>query len=229
MANLALIPARGGSKRIPGKNKREFMGKPILLYAVQAAIDSGVFDKIMVSTDDPETASIATMAGAGIHQRSGMNSGDHATLSDVLSEVLNDDANRQFDYICMILPTAVLVTAESLNTALSVIKKNDFSSLVPVVRFPHPVQRALQIDGDQLLSFMDPQHKNTRSQDLDPAFHDAGQFYWVKTDQFLAERSIFMKRTGAIELPEHEVQDIDNETDWQLAELKFRLRNSNRP
>lgn len=228
MNKIAIIPARGGSKRIPGKNKKAFLGKPIITYPISVAIESGLFDEVIVFTDDEEIASIAQSAGASVpFQRGKENAGDHATLSDVLAEVLTvySAAGKNVNYVCMILPAAALLKSRSLEQSWSLLQSKNYSSVVPVLRFAYPVQRALQIDQEQRLTFIDPAHRFTRSQDLSPAFHDAGQFYWVRTEDFLRSHSIFMKNTGAIELDEMEVQDIDTETDWSVAEMKYALLN----
>ena len=227
---LALIPARGGSKRLPRKNVRPFLGRPVLTYAIEAARMAGCFDEVMVSTDDAEVAGIARAAGAAVpFPRSARTSDDHATLADVVIEVLATYAARgeRFDLCCCLLPTAPFVTAERLREGLARLEASSVDAVFPVVRFSYPIQRALRMDGERV-AMMWPEHAATRSQDLEPAYHDAGQFYWLRTEAVIAERRVFCARSAPIVLDELEVQDIDTETDWKLAELKFRLRNEER-
>lgn len=230
MSNLAIIPARGGSKRIPNKNIREFFGQPIIKYSVDAAISSGLFDEVIVSTDNEKIKSLAISSGARVpFERSQKHSDDSATLSEVLLEVVESykSIGKHFDFICMLLPTAPLISVKNLVRGYElIIKDQSYSSVVPVVRFSYPIQRAFRITKTGKLEMFQPKNKNTRSQDLEPAFHDCGQFYWIKTNDFLKEKSIFMKVTGTIELSELEIQDIDTEDDWKIAELKYTLRHS---
>ncbi len=222
---IAIITARGGSKRIPGKNIRPFCGRPMLAYPVEAALESGLFDEVMVSTDSPEIAETARAAGAQVpFLRSRENAGDFATTAEVLLEVL--DAYRErgesFEEVCCLYPTAPFVTAGKLQQAAALLTESGADSVVPVVRYSFPPQRAFVIRGG-LTVMKHPEHAGTRSQDLEPYFHDCGQFYLLRTEQFLQKRQIFTDRTVSIEMPELEVQDIDNETDWELAELKYQM------
>lgn len=222
---IAIITARGGSKRIPGKNIRPFCGRPMLAYPVEAALESGLFDEVMVSTDSPEIAETARAAGAQVpFLRSRENAGDFATTAEVLLEVL--DAYRErgesFEEVCCLYPTAPFVTAGKLQQAAALLTESGADSVVPVVRYSFPPQRAFVIRGG-LTVMKHPEHAGTRSQDLEPYFHDCGQFYLLRTEQFLKKRQIFTDRTVSIEIPELEVQDIDNETDWELAELKYQM------
>lgn len=222
---IAIITARGGSKRIPGKNIRPFCGRPMLAYPVEAALESGLFDEVMVSTDSPEIAETARAAGAQVpFLRSRENAGDFATTAEVLLEVL--DAYRErgesFEEVCCLYPTAPFVTAGKLQQAAALLTESGADSVVPVVRYSFPPQRAFVIRGG-LTVMKHPEHAGTRSQDLEPYFHDCGQFYLLRTEQFLQKRQIFTDRTVSIEMPELEVQDIDNETDWELAELKYQI------
>ena len=224
---IAIIPARGGSKRIPRKNVRPFLGRPILQYSVDAALASGCFDEVMVSTDDQEIADVARAAGARVpFFRSADASDDHATTADVLIEVLNTyaDASRTFRDGCCIYPTAPFVTAGDLSAGAAALDADpSLAGVITVTRFSYPIQRALKI-MDGRISMMQPEYMNTRSQDLEPAYHDAGQFYWFRVARFLETRSLMAPPTAALVLPEWRVQDIDNEDDWRLAELKLRAR-----
>ncbi|MFH4963803.1 pseudaminic acid cytidylyltransferase [Gaetbulibacter sp. M235] len=226
MANLAIIPARGGSKRIPKKNIKSFNGKPIIAYVIDAALRSNLFDEIMVSTDDEEIANTAKAFGATVpFFRSTDNANDYATLSDVLIEVIDHytKAGKVFKNICCFLPTAALITPNKIIEAFHVLAKQKFKTVVPVIRFTYPIQRALK-DVDGLLQMREVEHINTRSQDLEPCFHDSGQFYWLNTEAFLSEKKVFTSNTGYIELKEYEAQDVDTLDDWDMLELKYKLK-----
>lgn len=226
---IAIITARGGSKRIPQKNIRSFCGKPILTYSIEAALASKLFDEVMVSTDSEEIAQIAEEAGAKVpFLRSREASNDYATTADVLLEVLSEyeKQGKRFDTVCCIYPTAPFVTAQKLQRAVLLLEEEDADSVVPVVKYSFPPQRAFVIrDGLTVMKY--PEHARSRSQDLEPYFHDCGQFYCMQTERFLQKKQIFTDRTLSIEMPETQVQDIDNETDWELAELKYKMMESN--
>jgi N-acylneuraminate cytidylyltransferase len=222
---VAIITARGGSKRIPRKNIKDFLGKPIIAYSIASSRDAGCFSLVMVSTDDREIADVAGGLGAEVpFLRSSAASGDHATTADVISEVVAELEKRglHFDYGCCIYPTAPFVTAAKLNRGYALLKETDADSLVPVVRFGYPIQRALKIENGRL-SMMWPEHLLTRSQDLMATYHDAGQFYWLNLERFAVTRSLLSGNTVPLEIPDSEVQDIDNEEDWKIAEQKFRF------
>lgn len=223
--NLAIIPARGGSKRIPRKNIRPFCGKPILAYSIQAALGSGLFDEVMVSTDDPEIAAIAKEYGASVpFFRSAQTANDFATTADVLLEVLEQYrlAGRSFDNLCCLYPTAPLVTADKLRTAFQLLHENQADALVPVVEFSYTPFRGLILQ-DGRLQMKWPENLSVRSQDLERLYHDSGQFYVVRTEAFLQEKTLFCRDTIPMVLSDLEVQDIDNEVDWELAEIKHEL------
>ncbi len=222
---LAVIPARGGSKRIPRKNIKAFHGKPIMAYSIEAARNSGLFDEVMVSTDDEEIALIAERYGASVpFFRSAETSGDHATTANVLLEVLENyhQIERKFFHICCIYPTAPFITGEKLQKAFALLEESGADALVPVVAFSYPPLRGLTIHDDRL-RMMWPENEAVRSQDLEPLYHDCGQFYFVRAGALLEERTLFCRETVPMILPELEVQDIDNETDWTLAEQKYIL------
>lgn len=222
---IAVITARGGSKRIPKKNIRAFCGRPIIEYSIEAAQKSGLFDEVMVSTDSEEIAEIAKAAGAALpFMRSAENAGDYASTADVLFEVLTEyeKNGKCFDTVCCLYPTAPFVTAEKLKRAVALLEEQDVDSVVPVVRYSFPPQRAFVVrDGFTVMKY--PEHAVTRSQDLEPYFHDCGQFYCMQTERFLTKKQIFTDCMLSIEMPEMQVQDIDNESDWKLAELKYRM------
>lgn len=225
MRILAMITARGGSKRIPRKNIKEFCGKPMLAYSVEAAVNAGVFDTVMVSTEDEEIAQIGMQYGAEVpFYRSEKTSGDFATTSDVILEVLEEYEKRgvKFDIVCCIYPTAPFLTAARLKEAVEKLAASDADTLIPVVAFSYPPQRAL-VEKDGKLIFRHPEHLNSRSQDLEPYYHDAGQFYVMRIEAFKRNRHMMVGNLIPLPLSELEVQDIDNATDWALAELKYRL------
>ena len=228
---LAVITARGGSKRIPRKNIRLFHGKPIIAYSIAAAIDSGCFETVMVSTDDAEIAEIARRLGAEVpFMRSAASSDDHATTAQVLQEVVEEwkKRGRIFDILCCLYPTAPFLTAGKLLAACSMMEESRASSLVSMVRFGYPLQRALRLVEGRIEFWM-PEFKGARSQDLEPMYHDAGQMYWLRLDGPITNASIFSPHTVGFELPETEVQDIDTEADWEIAELKFSLMKGSAP
>jgi len=223
--NIAIIPARGGSKRIPGKNIRDFLGKPIISYSIEAALSSGIFDEVMVSTDSEEIAYIAKKYGASVpFKRSEINSSDNAPAADVLIEVISEykKQNKSYDWLCCIYPTAPFVTEEKLRIAYSLIRQNDSDALLPVVSFSYPPLRCLVINNS-FIEMLWPENINKRSQDLETLYHDVGQFYFYRTEALLRDKVQYCKNTIPMILSELEVQDIDNEDDWKLAELKYRL------
>jgi N-acylneuraminate cytidylyltransferase len=225
MKLLAIIPARGGSKRIPRKNIKPFLGKPIILYSIEAAVQSGLFDEVMVSTDDTEITRTALMNGATVpFMRSELTSNDFAHLADVIQEVLLKyrETGKSFDVFCCILPTAPFIKPERLKQAYDLLINKNYDSVYTLIRFSYPVQRALKIE-DGRISMIQPENFNKHSQDLSPTYHDSGQFYWMKTNRFLEQKSFLTTNTGALILSDIESQDIDNEEDWQIAEIKYRI------
>ena len=224
MKNLCIIPARGGSKRIPRKNIKPFMGKPIIAYSIEAALESGLFDEVMVSTDDAAFAEVAKLYGASVpFMRSEKTANDYATLSDVIDEVVQmyKDNGKDFDNFCCLLSTAPFVTGCQLCDSYKIFTENHFDSLRPVVRFDFPIQRAFRMATDNTVSFMQPEHMNTRSQDLEKAYHDAGLFYWGT-----CALGFKGSRWGGYEIDESVCQDIDTEDDWRMAEIKYKLLNN---
>lgn len=227
MSAIAIIPARGGSKRIPQKNIKPFLGKPIISYSIEAAINSKLFDEIMVSTDDNEIAEIALKYGAKIpFLRSKETANDHAGLSDVIIEVIKkyQEKNIIFENICCLLATAPFITNNILVEFLNKLNKGNFDSIFPVVRYSYPIQRALQFDNNKIKMIW-PDNLEKRSQDLEPSFHDAGLFYWIKSEVLLKENRLWTNNTTAIEISAQVAQDIDTIKDWELAEMKYKLIN----
>lgn len=228
MRSLAIIPARGGSKRIPRKNIRLFCGTPVIHYPIRVAIESRLFDEVMVSTDDSEIAEVAKTAGAKVpFLRSSESSNDTAVTATVITEVLYRyrEIGTEFDRICCIYPVTPLLRPEHLREALALLEREEVESVQPVVKYGFPPQRAFKLTPDGRVSWIFPEYELTRSQDLAPQFHDVGQFYWWKTNSFLREKRLVGPNSFAYEMSELDVQDIDNEVDWALAEQKFQLRN----
>lgn len=220
---LAIITARGGSKRIPRKNIKLFLGKPIIDYSIKAALDSECFDEVMVSTDDSEISEISINCGAKVpFTRSLKNSDDFSTTSEVILEVLNEykKLGVNFKYACCIYPTAPFVTKERLKLAFEMLLSKNAKSVLPIVKFSYPILRSLK-NANGYVEMNWTEYINTRSQDLPSSFHDAGQFYFFNVDAFINDKEILTDNTLGLEIPETEVQDIDTEEDWKLAEIKY--------
>lgn len=226
MKSICIIPARGGSKRIPRKNVKDFLGKPIISYSIEAALKSDVFDEVMVSTDDQEIAEIALKYGAKVpFLRSEETSNDFATTSDVINEVIEwyRQNGQEFDIICCIYATAPFVTPEKLNKAIDMLKDRDFDSAFTCTSFSYPILRGLVIDDKGRIEMKWSEYRNSRSQDLPQFYHDAGQFYFATTEAFRKANGFWGENTAPIVVSELEVQDLDTLTDWALAEMKFKL------
>lgn len=229
--SIAIITARGGSKRIPKKNIKEFCGQPIIAYSIQAAIESGMFDEVMVSTDSEEIADIARHYGAKVpFMRSEKTSDDFATTADVLMEVLDEYEKRgeSFDYMSCIYPTAPFVTGEKLAKAMGEVQDKDVVMAMPVVAFSYPPQRCYVVDENGNLEFKYKEYAQARSQDLEKQYHDAGQFYVYNIQKFVELNGKITENVKPIFVSELEVQDIDNEEDWKIAELKYKLMQENK-
>ncbi len=225
---VAIITARSGSKRVPNKNIKDFLGNPMMSYPIKEALKSGVFDEVMVSTDSAKYAEIAKKYGAKVpFLRSEATSNDFASTVDVLLEVLDEYKKRgeEFEYFCCIYPTAPLISAKRLSESFEMLKNSDIDTVFPMVRFSYPIQRALKINEEGLVEMIWPENGPKRSNDLMPAYHDSGSFYWMKTSVFLEKNTIWTDKTKGIVLSELEVQDIDNQDDWKMAELKYKVLN----
>jgi pseudaminic acid cytidylyltransferase len=221
--SLAIIPARGGSKRIPRKNLRPFRGRPIIAWSIEAALESGLFDEVMVSTDDAEIATLARDRGAVVpFMRSADTAGDHATTAAVLEEVLGayERQGRTFEHACCLYPTAPFATARDLQEGHRRLIEGDFTVVMPVAAFSYPIWRSLRRAGDGRIEMNFPENRDARSQDLPPAYHDAGQWCWFRVEAFRRDGTLLGGNTGSVELGALRVQDIDTEEDWMLAELK---------
>ena len=225
MRSVAIITARGGSKRIPKKNIKQFCGKPIIAYSIEAAVKSQMFDEVMVSTESDEIADIARQYGANVpFMRSAENADDFADTTDVLLEVLEcyKKTGREFDEFCCIYPTAPFITAEKLIQSHKLLENEEVYNVVPMVPFSFPPQRGMVV-REGMLRPVNLQAIDMRSQDLETILHDCGQFYWCNKNAFLKNVDILSNHTVPFIISELEVQDIDNETDWKLAELKYRM------
>ena len=223
---LCIIPARGGSKRIPRKNIKDFLGEPIISYSIECALKSNLFDEVMVSTDDDEIATIAIKHGAKVpFMRSKENSNDFAGTYDVIVEVVEayKRVGMEFEVACCIYPTAPLIKPHRLREGLELLTKGNYTSVFPIVDFGYPILRSLKLDAHSKVAMNWPDYQMSRSQDLPVAFHDAGQFYWFNIEALVEAGQLFNDNSGAILLSQVEVQDIDNDIDWQLAELKYRM------
>jgi pseudaminic acid cytidylyltransferase len=223
MTTVAIITARGGSKRIPFKNIKLFHGKPIVAYSIETAINSGIFNEVMVSTDDPKIADISKKFGAVIpFLRSKETSDDYATTADVLKEVIEsyNDNGKKLTYACCIYPTAPFITKERLIEAFELLLSSGADSVIPVTKFSFPIWRSFKMENKKI-SYNWPEFVPKRSQDLPAAYHDCGQFYFFKCEPFLKTGKLVSDNSVGLEIPESEVQDIDSEEDWKIAEIKF--------
>ena len=227
-SSIAIITARGNSKRIPRKNIKEFCGKPIINYSIEAALHSGLFTEVMVSTDDEEIAEIAKRAGAQVpFMRSSATASDYASTDDVILEVLNryKELGREFETFCCLYPTAPFVTAQKLQKAAKLLERAD--AVMPVVAFSYPPQRCVIINEDGELRMKWPEYAQTRSQDLETYYHDCGQFYFCRTKPVLENGTTDLPHMAPMIMSELEVQDIDNPEDWTLAEMKYKMMQNN--
>ncbi|AKJ26828.1 pseudaminic acid cytidylyltransferase [Caldimonas brevitalea] len=222
---LAVIPARGGSKRIPRKNIRPFAGRPIIAHSIAAALDSALFDQVVVSTDDEEIAAVARQCGASTpFLRPGELSDDHTGTNTVVQHVLRWFAaqGQAYELACCIYATAPFVQPHYLRQGLEQLLSSGAQFAFSVTTFPFPIQRALRINAEGTIEALFPEHRQTRSQDLEHAFHDAGQFYWGRAEAFLNDTALFSPASVPVLLPRHLVQDIDTLEDWQRAEHMYR-------
>jgi pseudaminic acid cytidylyltransferase len=221
--NLCIIPARGGSKRIPRKNIKSFKGEPIIAYSIKAALASKLFDEVMVSTDDSEIAEISQSFNATIpFMRSEQNSNDTATTADVLIEVINTYQNngKEFDYVCCIYPTAPFVTTDRLSEGFKMLI-NGADSVLPILPFDYPIWRSFKLNENNTLEYYWSEFINERSQDLPAAYHDAGQWYWINCKKLKETGKMIYDTTQGLHLSPFEAHDIDTLHDWKLAELKY--------
>jgi pseudaminic acid cytidylyltransferase len=222
--SLAIIPARGGSKRIPGKNIRAFCGKPMINYAIDAAIKSGLFERVVVSTDSEEIAKISRSSGAETPFVRPAELADDFTNTDAvfmhaLRFVLSQGI--EFEYACCIYPTAPFIQPHYIQEGHRLLEESNAHNAFSVTTFPYPILRSQLINEDALLEMRWPEHRMTRSQDLPEFYHDAGQFYWTRITQYLTKPDLYDQAVPVV-LPRHLVQDIDTEEDWKRAELMYK-------
>jgi N-acylneuraminate cytidylyltransferase len=226
MKPIAIIPARGGSKRIPKKNIRLFAGKPIIEWSIEAALESQIFSSVVVSTDDPAIANVAKACGAQVpFSRPASLSDDFTETGPVIAHALNTLLNKNdpIQFACCIYPTAPFLSVEDLKQAHRLLRENECSYVIPVAEFSYPIQRAVQIDLNGALKMFQPEYFNARSQDLEKAFHDSGQFYFGRTEAWLNQVPLFSSNTIALRIPRFRVQDIDTEEDWSIAESLWKI------
>lgn len=222
---LAVIPARGGSKRIPRKNVRPFAGRPMIAYAIGAALSSGIFDRVLVSTDDDEIARIAQSEGAEVpFRRPGDLADDTTPTVPVIAHAIRvlQEAGAAPKEVCCIYPGVPFIQVQDLHAGLERLQQGDTAYVFPVTTFPSPIQRALKRNAAGVVQPFFPEYVNTRTQDLEPSYHDAGQFYWGHSRAWLAGLSLH-GHASALILPEWRVVDIDTEADWQRAEMLYRM------
>lgn len=220
---LAVVPARGGSRRIPRKNVRDFCGRPMLAWGIEAALESGCFDRVVVSTDDPEIARVAEAAGAEVpFVRPPELSDDRTGTGPVVAHAARECGLDGGDLVCCVYPTAPFLQAEDLRRGLEVLERGELDYVFSATTFPFPIQRAIRPTPAGRVEMFQPEHLETRSQDLEEAWHDAGQFYWGRAAAWLRGAPIFSSAAAMVPLPRLRVQDIDTPEDWARAELMFR-------
>lgn len=223
--NVAVIPARGGSKRIPRKNIKDFCGKPMIAWSIEAALKSNCFDAVVVSTDDEEIADVSVSYGASVpFLRPASLSDDYTPTIPVIQHAIQfiQESSVDIDYVCCLYATAPFVSADDLSSGLDLIQKNRCDYAFTVTSYAFPIQRAIKLNAGGGIEMFQPDQFNARSQDLEEAFHDAGQFYWGATSSWLEGKKIFSPNSRPLLLPRHRVQDIDSMEDWVRAELMFR-------
>lgn len=222
---IAIIPARGGSKRISRKNIKLFCAKPMIAWSIEAALQSGCFDQVIVSTDDQEIAEVARQYGATVpFMRPAELSDDHTGTVPVIQHAIEwvNAQGQSVEQACCLYATAPFVSAEDINRGLDILNATQSDYAFSVTSYAFPIQRAIRLNGEGRVQMFNPEHFNTRSQDLEEAFHDAGQFYWGTADAWLKGRMIFGAGSVPVPLPRHRVQDIDTPEDWVRAEWLFK-------
>jgi pseudaminic acid cytidylyltransferase len=229
--NICVIPARGGSKRIPRKNIKEFNGKPIIAYSIEAALKSNCFDKVIVSTDDEEIAEVAKKYGADVpFIRPDELSNDYAGTTLVIKHAIEwlEEDNYSIENVCCLYATAPFIQSETISKAYQQLEDSSSDYCFSVTSFPFPIQRAIEIIQGNKVNMFYPEHFNTRSQDLKDAYHDAGQFYWGRAQAFKDELVLFSEVSSPYVLPRYLVQDIDTMDDWRRAEFMYQVLNKNK-
>lgn len=229
MKRIAIITARGGSKRIPRKNIKLFAGKPIIQYSIEAALHSRLFDEVMVSTDDLEISSISQSLGAAVpFLRSDKTSNDFAGTADVLIEVIDmyrNKLSKSFESVCCIYPTAPFLTSSSIKKSYDIFQEKEASSVISVSKYSAHIQRSLKLEAEGQMRFNYPNQMNKRSQDLEENYYDVGQLYWLKTLDFMNKKALFMNKTYPFVIDELYTQDINTIEDWKICEMKYKALN----
>ena len=225
-SRIAIIPAKGRSRRLPGKNIKPFFGKPIIAYPIEAALESGLFDTVMVSTDDEEIANIACGLGASVpFLRSSATASDNTMLYEVVEEVLSEyqsEEHKSFDLVCCLLATAVFISDLQLKESYQLIKETpQAEGVMTVVRFAEPIQRALKMEPDRRVQMVWPENMHQMSNDMPPRFHDGGQFYWITVEALSQQHRLYPTHLLGYEIPESRAVDIDTAEDWAMAEVKY--------
>ena len=227
--NIAIIPARGGSKRLPGKNSKSFFGKPIIQYSIEAAKQTGLFEKIIVSTDSDEIKEVALKSGAEVpFLRPPHLADDFTPLADVIHHALTwllEERNESYDAACCLLATAPFIQKKYILEGFEILKSEKVSAVVPVTSFAYPIFRSLKISEQGHLKMFWPEYELTRSNDLPEALHDVGQFYWLDVLPFMKNKRLVPPDSLPVHIPRYLVQDIDTEEDWKVAEVIFRSLN----
>lgn len=229
---IAVIPARGGSKRIPRKNIRPFLGQPIMAYSIQAALQSGLFQQVIVSTEDPEIAEVALKCGAQVpFVRPAAIADDYAITADVIAHAVDWYAQQgqTVDYACCIYATAPFVSAQALRQGAEKLQAKGLDFVFSATAYNFPIARAITLTAEDRVAMLQPEHRLTRSQDLPKAYHDAGQFYWGRAQAWQQKAPIFGEQSSVVLLPSHAVCDIDTEADWRRAEVLYRLLQEETP
>lgn len=222
--SICIIPARGGSKRIPRKNIRDFCGRPMIAWPIRAAMDSGCFERIVVSTDDDEIAEVAEEAGAEApFRRSGDLADDHTPTVPVIADAIAQLNIPDQTPVCCLYATSPFVTPTDLRAGMDRLEETGAPFVLSVTTYAFPIQRALRRDASGTVEMFDPTQMQTRSQDLEEAWHDAGQFYWGRAESWTSGRGIFEAGAQGLALPRHRVQDIDTEEDWKRAERMMQV------
>jgi pseudaminic acid cytidylyltransferase len=226
--NICVIPARGGSKRIPRKNIRYFCGKPMIAWAIGYALQSGLFDKVIVSTDDEDIADVARASGAETPFVRPSDLADDLTPTvPVIAHAVEacQEIGWSIEYACCIYPCAPFLEISDLAAAFALLQRYDFSYVYPVTEYPHPIQRAMRCLPAGQMQLLQPEYELTRTQDLEKTYHDAGQFYWGREVSWTARTNMHSSGTGLI-VPNWRVVDIDNDDDWKRAELLYKAINN---
>lgn len=228
MKNIAIVPARGGSKRIPGKNIKLFHGRPIISYSISSALESGLFDRVVVSTDSQQIAEVARGCGAEVpFLRNSESADDTATMAQAIISTLAalSSINQDFDHVCCLFATAPFVDARLINMAYKKLLDEDSDSIVVVQRNPNPIMRSLKVDDSGHLRMVWKSHLRTRSQDLDCTYHDAAQMYWSKTSSLLEQGTFYSDKASPLCIGELDAHDIDTPEDWEIAERLWAFNN----